>query len=112
MVHDDALMIFSESPFFIPLLIALLADLSTSLWGEEPELMASPELLSEMVAGIAQGVLLCTTSSSVHPKVPQRRDKKRLCNGLLIHQINEDIGYFEMITRDYVHKDEERIAIT
>ncbi|KAI9442751.1 hypothetical protein H4582DRAFT_2073336 [Lactarius indigo] len=58
MAHDDALTILSESPFFIPSLVALLADLSTSLWEEEPELMASPELLSETVAGIARGVLL------------------------------------------------------
>ncbi|KAH9037060.1 hypothetical protein EDB85DRAFT_1861707 [Lactarius pseudohatsudake] len=58
MAHDDALTILSESPFFIPSLVALLADLSTALWEEEPELMASPELLSETVAGIARGVLL------------------------------------------------------
>ena len=77
MAHDDALLILSESPFFIPSLVALLADLSTALWEEEPELIASPELLSECVyqpppsslvapplhstrtvAGIARGVLL------------------------------------------------------
>jgi hypothetical protein len=49
MAHDDALTILSESPFFIPSLVALLADLSTALWEEEPELMTSPELLSEYV---------------------------------------------------------------
>jgi len=58
MAHDDALTILSESPFFIPSLVALLADLSTALWEEEPLLMTSPELLSETVAGIARGVLL------------------------------------------------------
>ncbi|KAI9453156.1 hypothetical protein BJY52DRAFT_1189808 [Lactarius psammicola] len=58
MAHDDALTILSESPFFVPSLVAMLADLSTALWEEEPELMASPELLSEAVAGIARGVLL------------------------------------------------------
>ena len=49
MAHDDALTILSESPFFIPSLVALLADLSTALWEEDPELMASPELLSQCV---------------------------------------------------------------
>ena len=49
MAHDDALLILSESPFFIPSLVALLADLSTALWEEEPDLIASPELLSECV---------------------------------------------------------------
>lgn len=58
MAHDDALTILSESPFFIPSLVALLADLSTAVWEEEPELVASPELLSETIAGIARGVLL------------------------------------------------------
>jgi hypothetical protein len=50
MAHDDALTILSESPFFIPSLVALLADLSTALWEEHPELMASPDLLSECVS--------------------------------------------------------------
>ena len=49
MAHDDALTILSESPFFIPSLVALLADLSTALWEEDPELMASSELLSQCV---------------------------------------------------------------
>jgi len=31
MAHDDALKILSESPFFIPSLVTLVADLSTAL---------------------------------------------------------------------------------
>ncbi|KAF8258146.1 hypothetical protein EI94DRAFT_1708244 [Lactarius quietus] len=42
LAHNNTLMIFSKSPFFIPLLIVLLANLSTSLWGEEPELWHHP----------------------------------------------------------------------
>jgi len=58
MAHEDALMILSESPFFIPSLVKLLAELSTALWEEDPELTASTVLLSETVAGIARGMLL------------------------------------------------------
>lgn len=47
---DDALVILSGSPFFIPSLVVLLADLSTALWEVDPELMASLELLSECVS--------------------------------------------------------------
>ena len=74
--HEDALLILSESPFFIPSLVKLLADLSTALWEEDPELTVSEVLLSESVspvfvpwiifftdkcrtvAGIARGMLL------------------------------------------------------
>jgi len=49
MAHEDAVMILSESPFFIPSLVKLLADLSTTLWEEDPELTASTALLSEFV---------------------------------------------------------------
>jgi hypothetical protein len=50
MTHEDALMILSESPFFIPSLVKMLADLSTALWEEDPELTASTVLLSEFVS--------------------------------------------------------------
>jgi hypothetical protein len=72
--HEDALLILSESPFFIPSLVKLLANLSTALWEEDPELTVSEMLLSEfvsslsfqiffddecrIVAGIARGMLL------------------------------------------------------
>lgn len=49
MAHEDAAMILSESPFFIPSLVKLLADLSTVLWEEVPELTASAAALSEFV---------------------------------------------------------------
>ncbi|KAH9977475.1 hypothetical protein BJV74DRAFT_888454 [Russula compacta] len=64
MVHEDALIILSESPFFIPSLVKLLADLSTALWEEDTELTTSTALLSELVspsltvAGIVRGMLL------------------------------------------------------
>ena len=78
LAHEDALLILSESPFFIPSLVKLLADLSTALWEEDPELTVSEMLLSESVsplfvipdvfltstigcrtvAGIARGMLL------------------------------------------------------
>ena len=75
LAHEDALLILSESPFFIPSLVKLLADLSTALWEEDPELTVSEVLLSEFVspslssqtlftdecrtvAGIARGMLL------------------------------------------------------
>jgi hypothetical protein len=77
LAHEDALLILSESPFFIPSLVKLLADLSTALWEEDPELTVSEVLLSESVfppfvlpvfiyltdecrtvAGIARGMLL------------------------------------------------------
>ncbi|KAI9511042.1 hypothetical protein F5148DRAFT_436759 [Russula earlei] len=48
--HEDALMILSGSPFFIPSLVKLLADLTTALWEEDPELIASATLLSEPVS--------------------------------------------------------------
>jgi len=41
LAHEDALLILSESLFFIPSLVKLLADLSTALWEEEPELTVS-----------------------------------------------------------------------
>lgn len=50
MAHEDAVMILSESPFFIPSLVKLLAVLSTALWEEDPELTASAALLSEFVS--------------------------------------------------------------
>jgi hypothetical protein len=50
MAHEDAMMILSESPFFIPALVKLLADLSTALWEEDPEITASTVLLSEFVS--------------------------------------------------------------
>jgi hypothetical protein len=50
MAHEDAMVILSESPFFIPSLVKLLADLSTALWEEDPELTASAVLLSESVS--------------------------------------------------------------
>jgi hypothetical protein len=49
MAHEDALTILSESPFFIPSLVILLAELSTALWEEDPELMASTVFLSQCV---------------------------------------------------------------
>ncbi len=76
LAHEDALRILSESPFFIPSLVKLLADLSTALWEEDPELTVSELFLSEFVspslssqnffltdecrtvAGIARGMLL------------------------------------------------------
>jgi hypothetical protein len=76
LAHEDALLILSESPAFIPSLVKLLADLSTALWEEDPELTLSEVLLSESVsllpvlpktnltderrtvAGIARGMLL------------------------------------------------------
>jgi hypothetical protein len=48
LAHEDALVILSESPFFIPSLVKLLADLSTALW-EDPAFTASAVLLSELV---------------------------------------------------------------
>ena len=73
--HEDAVLILSESPFFIPSLVKLLANLSTTLWEEDPELTVSEVLLSEfvspsllyrvffddkyrIVAGITRGMLL------------------------------------------------------
>jgi hypothetical protein len=56
--HEDAVLILSESPFFIPSLVKLLANLSTTLWEEDPELTVSDVRLSEIVAGIARGMLL------------------------------------------------------
>ncbi|KAH9985577.1 hypothetical protein BJV77DRAFT_1031962 [Russula vinacea] len=57
--HEDAVLILSESPFFIPSLVKLLANLSTTLWEEDPELTVSEVLpLSSIVAGIARGMLL------------------------------------------------------
>jgi len=58
MAHEDAVTILSESPFFIPSLVKLLADLSTALWEEDLELTASTALLSERIDGIARGMLL------------------------------------------------------
>ena len=54
MAHEDAAMILSESPFFIPSLVKLLADLSTVLWEEvpDPELTASTAGLSESVSSL------------------------------------------------------------
>lgn len=52
MAHEDAAMILSESPFFIPSLVKLLADLSTVLWEEVPELTASTAALSEFVSSV------------------------------------------------------------
>jgi hypothetical protein len=49
MAHEDAVMILSESPSFIPSLVKLLADLSTALWEEDLELTASTVLLSESI---------------------------------------------------------------
>ena len=49
MAHEDALTILSESPFFIPSLVTLLAELSTVLWEEDPELTKSTVLLSQCV---------------------------------------------------------------
>lgn len=48
--HEDALLILSGSPFFIPSLVKLLAGLSTALWEEDPELTVSEVLLSEFVS--------------------------------------------------------------
>ncbi|KAH9963738.1 hypothetical protein BC827DRAFT_85693 [Russula dissimulans] len=86
MAHEDALMILSESPFFIPSLVKLLAELSTALWEEDPELTASTVLLSELVfpcssflisddecrtvAGIARGMLLLHYVIFRSPKGP------------------------------------------
>jgi hypothetical protein len=50
MAHEDAMIILSETPFFIPSLVKMLADVSTALWEEDPELMASAKLLSESVS--------------------------------------------------------------
>jgi hypothetical protein len=50
LAHEDALLILSETPFFIPSLVKLLADLSTALWEEDPELTVSEVLLSESVS--------------------------------------------------------------
>jgi hypothetical protein len=50
MAHEDAMMILSETPFFIPSLVKMVADLSTALWEEDPELTASTKLLSESVS--------------------------------------------------------------
>lgn len=50
LAHEDTLLILSESPFFIPSLVKLLADLSTALWEEDPELTESEVLLSESVS--------------------------------------------------------------
>jgi hypothetical protein len=50
MAHEDALTILSESPFFIPSLVTLLAELSTTLWEENGEHAASAVLLSECVS--------------------------------------------------------------
>jgi hypothetical protein len=52
MAHEDALTILSESPFFIPSLVALLAELSTVLWEEDPELTKSTMLLSQCVTSL------------------------------------------------------------
>ena len=89
MAHDDALTILSESPLFIPSLVALLADLSTALWEEEPALMTSHEMLSECVSfhcplflsndttrhigrspGSRKACSSCTTSSTARPRTP------------------------------------------
>jgi len=85
MAHEDALVILSESPFFIPSLVKLLAELSTALW-EDPELTASAVLLSELVfpcssfqnsddecrtvAGIVRGMLLLHYVIFRSPKGP------------------------------------------
>lgn len=75
LAHEDALLILSESPFFIPSLVKLLANLSTALWEDDSELTVSDSLLSEfvspslsslifsddecrIVAGMARGMLL------------------------------------------------------
>ncbi|KAI0260883.1 hypothetical protein BC834DRAFT_503632 [Gloeopeniophorella convolvens] len=58
MAHKDGVTILSETPFLVPSLVTLLANLSTTLWEEEPELMASPSLLSSTVAGLGRGMLL------------------------------------------------------
>jgi hypothetical protein len=75
LAHEDALLILSESPFFIPSLVKLLANLSTALWEEDSEFRVSESLLSEfispslssviffddgyrIVAGITRGTLL------------------------------------------------------
>ena len=58
MAHEDAMVILSESPFFIPSLVKLLADLSTALWEEDPELTASAVLLSESVSPLSVGYSL------------------------------------------------------
>lgn len=50
MAHEDAMIILSETPFFIPSLVKMLADVSTALWEEDPELTASTILLSESVS--------------------------------------------------------------
>jgi hypothetical protein len=50
MAHEDALAILSESPFFIPSLVTLLAELSTALWEEDPELTVSTVILSQCVS--------------------------------------------------------------
>jgi hypothetical protein len=54
LAHEDALLILSESPFFIPSLVKLLADLSTALWEEDPELTVSEVLLSESVSPLCR----------------------------------------------------------
>ncbi|KAF8256734.1 hypothetical protein EI94DRAFT_1710357 [Lactarius quietus] len=41
MAHNDALMVLSEYPSFIPSIVALLANLSTTLRGKDPDPMAS-----------------------------------------------------------------------
>ena len=53
LAHEDALLILSESPSFIPSLVKLLADLSTALWEEDPELTVSEMLLSESVSPLS-----------------------------------------------------------
>ena len=50
LAHEDALLILSESPFFIPSLVKLLANLSTALWEDDSELTVSDSLLSEFVS--------------------------------------------------------------
>lgn len=50
LAHEDALLILSESPFFIPSLVKLLANLSTALWEEDSEFTGSESLLSEFIS--------------------------------------------------------------
>lgn len=50
LAHEDASSILSESPFFIPSLVKLLANLSTALWEEDSEFTISESLLSEFIS--------------------------------------------------------------
>jgi hypothetical protein len=60
--HEDALLILSESPFFIPSLVKLLANLSTALWEEDPELTIS-EVLSEFVSSSLSPQIVLTMNA-------------------------------------------------